>query len=154
MHAYIQMCTCSQVCIYVGLWPEDVGAGGDVEGLVLDGHSGATKHTISDTELSPLSILCLPRTFFWDCKSTLICSCVSLFSTLWCVTGHASCQLWEQRLSTAASPSLNSSRSCWDVIEKKSTNSRILDSSKCYNREKDNFPKSLNLLPILIDLIR
>lgn len=39
-------------------------------------------------------------------------------------------------------------------LKKKSTNSRILDSSKCYNREKDNFPKSLNLLPILIDLIR
>lgn len=116
---YIQMCTCSQICIYVELWPEDVGAGGDVEGLALDGHSGATKHTISDTELSPLIILCHPRTFFPDCKSTLTCSCVSLFSTLWCVTGHVSCQLWGQRMSTAASLSLNSSRSCWEVIEKK-----------------------------------
>lgn len=33
-------------------------------------------------------------------------------------------------------------------------NPRILDFSKSYCREKDNYPMSLNLLPALIDLIR
>ena len=101
----------------------------------------------------PFHAVSKSRTFLLGCIHTSVPSRTPSLSIYWWVMCQGFCQVLGTRMRTAIS-ALKQFATLLRHDLKWLVNPRILDFSKSYRREKDNYPKSLNLLPNLIDLIR
>lgn len=125
-----------------------------MEGFFSDMTSKShTEHSLGYWIL-PFHFAFQPRAFPLRFIPMFVHSYIPSPSTYWCVICRSSCQVlgterWGQQ-NSALEPFIALLRHDWKWL----INPRILDFSKSYCREKDNYPKSLNLLPNLIDLIR